>query len=1056
MKHRVNAFGARLISIRFTVGGLFILATLLTAFIAISFQCYFSMKIAKESTLSQYAEMSQTVRRFIQNIDDDAIATTSLLAKIGGKGNFDLVSNETEVLQIFSEAMRHHSNFYSIYIADPEDNFFQLLNLESSSIVRKNINATPEDRWVVIKVFTKDDQRIKHQYYFKDDFTLRLKKEAMSNYYPTKRPWYSTAGHKKPFKTEPYLFHHIKTPGQTYSIHIPNSDKVLGLDIVLSSISDALSNSSLGKAEETQKEAFIYKSTGEAIASNRAQRLDSQMTEISLMKLTAGEKQLINETRALKVSNQADWGPVDYMASGKPQGFAIDLLNIISSMTGLKFNYINGFSWLELVEKYNEGEIDVLHSVVATKERSRTQILSQPLYELPFTILSKDNQPKIQHIDELSNKKIGILAGWGIIKTLEDRYPNMKVIPYPSIKDSLNAVVNGEVDAAIETGLIAEYIMKQYFIKGLQLQDNVKGFYDKNVPMFHIMMKKKDAAIINLMNKAIANISEEQKQQLIEKWHNVSDKKGSDEDNVVPYLPLIDLAKTPELQNHLIQRRVNGQEKYFFVSELNKGEWFSVVIPRELVFDQVNQKIYFSIAVTILLMAMLSPLAWIFSSPIVNPISLLEAQTLKIKARDYDNVQQVDTRIKEVWELSLSMVLMAQDLKKYEKAQEEFVEAFIQLIAQAIDDKSPYTAGHCNRVPELGMLLASAAEESTSEAFKSFKFKNDDERREFRIAAWLHDCGKITTPEHIVDKGTKLEANYNRIHEVRMRFEVLWRDAEIKYLKALSINPNDKAKLKIKLESTQNELQDDFLFVAAANVGSECMSDDKIARIHQIAEKKWDRYFDDKVGLSPLEDLSVVRDNETLPVQEYLLSDKSNHIINRERDFMIDPKFGIKMEVPECLYNLGEIYNLTIKRGTLTPEDRFKINEHMISTIKMLESLPFPQELARVPRYASTHHETLKGTGYPRKLMAKDLSIPERILVLSDIFEALTAADRPYKKAKTISLALKIIRNMVLDDHVDKEVFNLFLQSGVYLVYAETYLQSEQIDEVDIAALMID
>lgn len=431
----------------------------------------------------------------------------------------------------------------------------------------------------------------------------------------------------------------------------------------------------------------------------------------------------------------------------------------------------------------------------------------------------------------------------------------MKVIPYPSIKDSLNAVVNGEVDAAIETGLIAEYIMKQYFIKGLQLQDNVKGFYDKNVPMFHIMMKKKDAAIINLMNKAIANISEEQKQQLIEKWHNVSDKKGSDEDNVVPYLPLIDLAKTPELQNHLIQRRVNGQEKYFFVSELNKGEWFSVVIPRELVFDQVNQKIYFSIAVTILLMAMLSPLAWIFSSPIVNPISLLEAQTLKIKARDYDNVQQVDTRIKEVWELSLSMVLMAQDLKKYEKAQEEFVEAFIQLIAQAIDDKSPYTAGHCNRVPELGMLLASAAEESTSEAFKSFKFKNDDERREFRIAAWLHDCGKITTPEHIVDKGTKLEANYNRIHEVRMRFEVLWRDAEIKYLKALSINPNDKAKLKIKLESTQNELQDDFLFVAAANVGSECMSDDKIARIHQIAEKKWDRYFDDKVGLSPLEDL---------------------------------------------------------------------------------------------------------------------------------------------------------------------------------------------------------
>ena len=156
------------------------------------------------------------------------------------------------------------------------------------------------------------------------------------------------------------------------------------------------------------------------------------------------------------------------------------------------------------------------------------------------------------------------------------------------------------------------------------------------------------------------------------------------------------------------------------------------------------------------------------------------------------------------------------------------------------------------------------------------------------------------------------------------------------------------------------------------------------------------------------------------------------------------------MEVPAYLANLGEIYNLSVSRGTLTAEDRFRINEHMISTIKMLESLPFPEELSKVPRYASTHHETMRGSGYPRKLSGDQLSIPERILVVADIFEALTASDRPYKKAKTISEALDILHKMVEDNHVDRDCFELFVRDGVYLQYAREFLGAEQIDEVDV------
>ena len=188
----------------------------------------------------------------------------------------------------------------------------------------------------------------------------------------------------------------------------------------------------------------------------------------------------------------------------------------------------------------------------------------------------------------------------------------------------------------------------------------------------------------------------------------------------------------------------------------------------------------------------------------------------------------------------------------------------------------------------------------------------------------------------------------------------------------------------------------------------------------------------------------------TLPATENLLSDKPEHIIEREQTTNYPPEFGINMDIPKHLYNLGEIYNLSVSRGTLTKEDRFKINEHMISTIKILENLPFPEELNNVPRYASTHHETLTGSGYPRKLTGEQLSIPDRILAIADIFEALTASDRPYKKAKPVSTALNIMYKMVQDSHIDRDCFELFVRDEVYLVYARKFLPAGQVDEVDL------
>lgn len=384
------------------------------------------------------------------------------------------------------------------------------------------------------------------------------------------------------------------------------------------------------------------------------------------------------------------------------------------------------------------------------------------------------------------------------------------------------------------------------------------------------------------------------------------------------------------------------------------------------------------------------------------------------------------------------------------ESHKDLMESMIKVIATAIDAKSPYTGRHCSRVPELGLILAKVASDVSSGPLADFRFNSEEEWREFRIGAWLHDCGKVTTPEYVIDKATKLETIYNRIHEIRMRFEVLLRDAEIERLHALhhGENPVDA---QARYAARKAALTDDFAFIAQCNIGGETMTDELIERLEGIAGLTWTRHFDDRLGLSRAEEARL----QSVPVQplpaiERLLDNRPNHLVPREESDVPDPAFGFRIDIPDHLYNHGELYNLSIRRGTLTREERYKIAEHMIFTVIMLEQMGFPKQLKRVIEYATTHHETLNSDGYPRRLGAKDLSIPARILAIADIFEALTAPDRPYKKPSTVSEAVKILFEMKMRGNIDPDLFDLFLSSGAYLRYAEKYLKPEQIDAMDI------
>ena len=331
-------------------------------------------------------------------------------------------------------------------------------------------------------------------------------------------------------------------------------------------------------------------------------------------------------------------------------------------------------------------------------------------------------------------------------------------------------------------------------------------------------------------------------------------------------------------------------------------------------------------------------------------------------------------------------------------------ESFIKLIATAIDRKSEYTGGHCERVPLITMMLADAVEKVDYGKYKDFKM-TEDERYELFIAGWLHDCGKVATPPHVVDKGTKLETITDRIETVKTKFELLRRDAEIDFLnKKIGMNGSVNGKMEeieTEYKKRLDQINEDEAFIEKCNVGGEFMEKELQQRVINIS--KYDYSFK----------------GEKMP---FLSED--------------------------------EVRNLNIAKGTLLPEEREIINDHIVITIEMLDQLPYPKNLRNVPEFAGGHHEKLDGTGYPKGLMEKEMSVQAKMMAIADIYEALTAADRPYKDGKKLSMAMRIMGFMKKDYHIDKELFEIFVKEGVYKKYAKDHVKKNQIDEVDHEALL--
>ncbi|MDH5182327.1 MAG: GAF domain-containing protein [Gammaproteobacteria bacterium] len=359
-------------------------------------------------------------------------------------------------------------------------------------------------------------------------------------------------------------------------------------------------------------------------------------------------------------------------------------------------------------------------------------------------------------------------------------------------------------------------------------------------------------------------------------------------------------------------------------------------------------------------------------------------QLINARSEDNTSIQPFSNEDQQLAESLASQAAVALTNKQLIDGMKELFDSLVKMIASTIDEKSAHTGSHCRRIPVITMMIAHAVNNTSDGYFSDYRISEDD-LYQLETAAWLHDCGKLTTPDRVMEKSTKLEMPIDRIELIKLRFEILKRDLNVTSHTTTNTAPNP---------SEAEEIDSTLEHIINTNKGGEYTDSEAIEKILRFAEKY-------------------------------------NIIIGG---------------APQPILTEDEIHHLSINKGTITDEERKMINNHINVTINMLESLPFPKHLMSIPEYAGGHHERIDGKGFPKGLTRDEMSVPARIMAIADIFEALTANDRPYKSPMKLSKALDILDNMQKTGHIDPDIYDVFIQKKVYLQYAKEYLSDEQID----------
>jgi HD-GYP domain-containing protein (c-di-GMP phosphodiesterase class II) len=987
-------FPGRKVHFRFTVVVGVLIIVMLMTFSTVSV----ILSVARQSALStaetRFEDAGRAAKEKTVSQLQPALDLVTFISYVSGVDSpVEEDGREHPLLALFSRILRDRPNFYSIYAGYPDGTFIQVINAGGNFLITNALEA-PEDTRFIIRSISRSNGLRRQYWTFLDseEKVISRKYDTDFNYDPRLRPWYEISlSYTDAVLSKPYIFSSLQQPGITASHVIPGDTGVIGVDLTISSLSDFVSS--------------------QKISPN-------------------GGIALLTDNRELIAASP---GIEDFLrnqdtASSIPENLFKESSTVLMEQELLRTEIWNSAVNQKLVILSSAPVRDFMGG--AAEMRRKIIVISSLILLIIVPVIIFWARKLSRALKDLSidAKRIGHMDFSGSFSI------HSSVYEFHQLAQAFTIM---KTTIAARSRSLEETLLKLEMLVDMTIAMSAE--FDINRLSEMILSGAKKLTHADGGSLYLVNETRDELEFRIILNDSLGIEQGGSSGNPISMMPVA-LYDEDGNENHwnVVTHSFHTGRTENIADAYEAGEYdFSGTRK----FDKYNN--YRSVS---FLTVPLKPRG---GGDVLGALQLINA----IDQETGDIVPFPEELQSVVAALSSAAAVAIQNRNLIER-QKRLFDDLVRFVASAIDAKSPYTARHCARVPEIAKLLIRKAEEMETGPFADFSFNEPSDHREFELGALLHDCGKVTTPEYVVDKATKLETIYNRIHEIRTRFEVLLRDARIKQHEAV-IAGTDPAEAEKEFLETEQQLHEDFAFIAECNVGSEYMEEDKLERLSKIASISWYRYFDNRIGLSWGEQNRFTnlhdKGQTSLPVQEMLIADRPEHIVPRENWTQESyDKFDFKLVVPEFLYNRGELYNLSINNGTLSLEERFKIEEHVAQTIVMLEHIPFPDDLRRVPEYAGTHHECPNGSGYPRALTASQLSIPAKIIALSDILEALTSTDRPYKKDKMLSEAIEILDQMVRQGLVDRDIFTLLLSSGAYREYAMKFMRPEQVDSVDI------
>ena len=983
------------VSLRLCIGAAFVLLIAFVGFVLITYSYERNKKLALTTASELFDHITQQTASSVGLLHAQVETLVDLTAQLAPDDG-ELLLGQERMLNFFAEALRNNPQIESVYLGHSDGDFFLVRAVFGDATASSNLAAPGATAFIVQRVNRNDVDSVSYNTLYFNNKLQQIGREDnfVTGFDPRSREWYRLASKAEgTITTGFYPFFTTGKIGSTVARQFAGGSVVVGADVTLEDVSANLHKQLLTPSTEI----VVFTEDGTLLG------YDDPGWVGKLTHLNA-------EVVALRKPHISDLGrpALNEMFRHFGEG---------TRKTRLFFR-ADGTDWIGSIKPVAYGPY----------QQSRVYMaILVPQHELLKNLAGVSARSVLMSLVALV---IALLLAWWMAKTITrsaaalaneaDEIRQLKLDTPITVRSRIV-----EIDSLASSMAVMKTAVKRFTtIARSMLAERSSG------ELAEVILGEIRQAC-NARSCALLLLSDDG-QRLDTVYEQIADE--NDEWGTMVSRPA---------QGSLSVRDADGQLRY------RQAEVFSVMTGSTVVFDNFAVDERFDVAEP----ATAKLLVSLKSSDGVS-IGLLRIGEPGATASN--PAGRFSPELIDIVETLASIATIALENQRLIKSHHDTLESLIKIMAVAIDTKSPHTGGHCQRVPVLTELLAEAAGDSIRPAFKDFKL-TDVVRRELHVASWLHDCGKVTTPEHVAEKATKLETVHNRIHEIRTRFEVLWRDAEIAYYKMLAQSDSaDEPVARQLLADTQAKLQDDFEFIAACNIGTESMTSECMDRVRSIGAATWERHLDDTLGLSGDERARRLNSDVKLTPREYLLADRPEHLVSRADVSTLwgDNLHQFQMDVPEHEYNLGELHNLTVERGTLTPEERFKINDHIVQTLVMLKSVPFPRELQRVPDIAGNHHEKLDGTGFPRRLTAKELGIEDRIMAIADIFEALTAADRPYKTAKTLSESLRLMSVMRDNGHICPDLFDLFLRKKVYAPYVADFLQDWQDDSSDFSCYL--